>query len=125
MTNSEARITRLEAELKALDQELAAVKQQLGQVAQNQYAATGGGTGSGGDSGPMQCTLSGAIAASGGSPGGPLTNQTVSKISGGAFSIVNTAASVYNPLPNAIASGKVCLVEQNADGTFSIIAVAC
>ena len=130
MTNLENRVWRLEIELRQAQQLVRELQVALGAVKQNQFAGSPGyGGGGGGGGNPLFCVLSGALAASGtigtGTPGGPLTGQTVYSISGGAYASVSTTASVLNGLPNAIASGAKCIVEANGDGSYSAIAVAC
>lgn len=78
---------------------------------------------------PLFCVLSGAIAASGtvgsGTPGGPLTGQTIYLIANGTYVMVSDDADIWNGLPTALSSGAKCIVLPNGDGTYSPIAISC
>jgi hypothetical protein len=83
---------------------------------------------SGGGGNPLYCVTTGSIAASGAIPAGSpthITGQSVYSISAGAFTLVSAAADLYNGMPNAVGSGAKCIVIANADGTYSVIQVAC
>jgi len=128
MTNLENRVFRLEVELRAVHQAIRDLQVLVGKLKQDQFAGGLGFGGGGGGNNPLFCVLSGALAASGAIPAGSpthITGQTVYKIASGAFSSVSSAADVYNGLPNAISSGAKVIVMLNADGTYSVIAVAC
>lgn len=71
---------------------------------------------------------SGMAAASGNAPSGTptsLTNQTVYRLSGGSWQTVTSSATVYNPIPSALASGKMAAILKNVDGTYSAITQSC
>ncbi len=129
MTNNEARIKRLEDELRQAKQLIRDLQIDVGKLKQDAWAASPLGSGGGSGSAPLFCILSSGISASGtigsGSPAGPLASQTVYSIQSGAFTSISSSADVYNGLPNAISSGAECIVEANADGSYSVIAVAC
>jgi hypothetical protein len=128
MTNLELRVLRLEGELREANNAITQLQTQLGQIAQNQYAAGQPTYASTGTFNILFCILGGSLALSGAPPSGTptkLTNQTVYAITGGAFSSISTTATVYNGMPDAIASGAAVILAGNPDGTYSVVAVAC
>jgi hypothetical protein len=76
-------------------------------------------------SGIRWCVPSSSIAAGtnppSGSPGGPLTGQTIYRISAGAYVALGGTYSVYNPRTAAVTSGKLAAVVPNDDNTYSVI----
>lgn len=128
-TNNENRILRLENLVRDLLQNVRDLLIRVGNLAQQIIAAQNFGGGGGGGANCLICVVSGGIAGAGvpgvGTPGGPLTGQTVYIITGGAFTSQSTNASIYNGLPNAVATGKQCLLNSNPDGTYTVAAVAC
>lgn len=124
MTNLEQRVLRLENMLQAALQQLAQLQQLVGQLGQNQYAVTSPGQGgAGGGANALMCTPSSAIAA--GTPGGPLTGQTIYQITGGALASITTVGQVYNPYGAGVVAGKMITVQANSDGTYTAIAQSC
>lgn len=126
----ENRIVQIESRLEYWIRQIQDLIPQIRAAAQTarnafgQYQPTGGG-----GANPLYCILSSGLAASGtigsGTPAGPLTSQTVFSITSGAFVSVSTSASLWNGLPNSIPSGAKVIVLANADGTYSVIQVAC
>jgi hypothetical protein len=125
----EDRILQIERRLESLVRQIQDLIPQLraaAQTARNAFQQYQPGSGGGGS--PLYCIVSGGLAASGtigsGSPTS-LASQSVYSITGGAFVLVSSSATVYNGLPDAISSSASCILLANADGTYSIIAVAC
>ena len=127
MTNLELRVFRLEKEIVDFKNLIVALQNQVGKLAQDAWMAQQGGGGGGGGAAPLFCITTGALAASGTIGSGTpthITGQTIYRISGGAFVSVTTSGDLYNGHANAVPSGSATMVESNADGTYSIIAVA-
>lgn len=128
----EARITpaeqKLEWILRWINQWTPLIKQALqnARTASATYGGGGGGSGggvffyAGGSVIPAATGLPGT-----GTPGGPVTGQTVYQIASGAFGVFSSSASIYNGLMSATAAGKGHVVAQNPDGTFCVVAESC
>lgn len=127
MNALEARLFELEKAVRNAQEAIRNLLAAVQALQQQPYFSSGGQTGGGGGSGiALFCLPSGGIAAaSGGTPGGPLTGQTIELIASGAFSTVSTNASVYNAMGAAVVTTKLCAVMQNNDGTYSVISQSC
>ena len=129
-TNDQMRIFKLEQRLLRAEQLVGALQTQLAQVAQNQFAATIYGGGGGGASQPFFCTPPPASAgATGppatGTPGGPLTGQSLYQIGAGAFSNTTSSAQVYNGMQSGIVVTKTVICLANTDGTYTAVSQSC
>jgi hypothetical protein len=131
MTNLELRVFRLETRLAALERILDALATQLGTIAQNQWTGTTPGSGVGGAaSNFLVCSPTGSLPAASGNPGtgvpgGPLAAQNVYRVNAGAWSLLTSTASIYNPMTSATVASKGLVVLPNADGTYSAVTQSC
>jgi hypothetical protein len=129
--------TWLESQINIHTQQITTLQDQLAQLTarvitlEQAQQNTGFGYQGGGSGAAIYFYAGGSVipAATGlpgsGTPGGPVTGATVYQILNGAFSTFSTSASIYNGLMSPTVSGKGCILEQNADGTFTVIAQSC
>jgi hypothetical protein len=122
MTNSDFRIFRLEGLVRRLQEELAGLQDAVTKLKQEQYQPIGGTQGGGGGAAPLYATPSVSIPASLASS---ITGQTVNQVASGAFAVINSTATIWNPLPAATAASKMLVVGQNNDGSFSVEGEVC
>jgi hypothetical protein len=127
----EQRLYESEKAIRKLQDQVAQLTQRVGALEQNQFASqgAGGGISGAGQSCFFYAGTSVIPAATGlpgvGTPGGPVTGQTVYLISGGGFVSFSTNASIYNGLMSPTVTGKGHVLNQNPDGTFSVVAESC
>jgi hypothetical protein len=121
MSESEQRIIHLEQLIRRLSGQLAsdetilAALQQAVRIGQqaSPFGQTGGGSG---------CySMAGVVIAAGGSVAG----QTVNSLIGGSATAISTNATVYNQMGAATVAGKLIMLGQNPDGSFSVLTQSC
>ena len=126
----------IESQLQVLTQRVETLYRQVISLADQIKAANQGlrasyqqptNTTSGGG-GMYYCAPSGSIAAASGAPGGGTLSSTtanVYKITSGAYSLVASGATIYNPMLSATTAGRVLAVADNGDGTYTAISQSC
>jgi hypothetical protein len=125
-----AQIQWLEQTVGDLVRRMTEVLRRLARLEQQIWAAAAGGGGGGGSSSCYVCVPSASVAAATGAPGsgtpGSLGGQTIYQVSSGAYTSVTTSGTIYNVSPSSsLASGKVTLLGQNPDGTYTALSQVC
>jgi hypothetical protein len=128
----ENRLNQAESKLENLYRRVLDLAAAVRSAAQTARAASQQASGSPGGSGGTAyvCVPSASVPAATAAPGagtpGSLGGQTIYQVSSGAYTSVTTSGTISNVSPSSsLASGKVTLLGQNPDGTYTALSQVC